>query len=96
MIELKCVLHIGNSVSEEIIKPLTTKLLKRLKEKRIIRHKIKQTTNRYSIYEQITLPETIDGLTGYHPACYKGYTSVVDKTESTEGKIELKVSFRRI
>lgn len=82
-----CILHIGNVISQERVIPLTSEALKTCHEKQKLRaSEIKRTSK----YDAIKLPDTLDEEYGYHPSCYRFYTSIRSKQQTTAVESEHK------
>lgn len=80
-IEPKCVLHIGpNDSTRERIIPFTLETLQNCQAKQQIRA---SESKRKSKFDAIVLPESPDENSGYHASCYRCFTNIRSKNQST-------------
>lgn len=76
---MKCVLHTGGEGGEGgKIKVFTAETLGKCWETQRIREQFKNTKK--SKFDAITLPNVVDGVSGYHPQCYKYFQSSIKRT----------------
>lgn len=78
ILELKCVLHIGIDKFKEKIIAFTSDTLQNCHFKREIRQK----ATKKSKFDVINLPDTPDGISGYHPSCYRCYCAISIKKDT--------------
>lgn len=79
-VDLKCVLHTGNDDAKIIL--FTRETLEKCWETKRLRE---ETKKRKSKFDKIVLPTELDGVSGYHPQCYKYFQSGVKKASQSTG-----------
>lgn len=77
----RCVLHIGSSISTEKIIPFTEQTLQKCFMKKAIRD---ENSKKKSKYDAIKLPQSVDGIVGYHATCFRYYCSVSKKKDAIQ------------
>lgn len=74
ILDLKCVLHTGEESGS--ILPFTKTTLDKCWK---IKQQRDETKKRKSKFDAIILPNDVDGVSGYHPKCYKYFQASVKK-----------------
>lgn len=74
----QCVLHTGNDSGNIIL--FTHETLQKCWETKRLRD---ETKKRKSKFDKIVLPTEPDGVSGYHPQCYKYFQSGIKKSPRT-------------